>query len=215
MSFADKWHRKDEGPGIMGRLRDTVRPAPPLKPQIEQATRQIHVLISQLDTAVSRIRQRDQKIFAQVVAAMSNHDSQHATVYANELSEVRKMGKMVTQAQLALEQISLRLSTVTDLGEIAMTLVPAVSVVKSMKEGLRNTLPEADREMSELSSLLSTILVSAGQTTNVSVNFEAANEDAQKVLEEAAAVAEQKIKESFPEIPSGVAGQEEGEGLSA
>jgi division protein CdvB (Snf7/Vps24/ESCRT-III family) len=214
MSFADKWHKKDEGPGIMGRLRDSVRPAPPIKPQIEQANRQIRVLIAQLDAAVGRIRQRDQKIFTQVVACMANHDSQHAAVYANELSEVRKMGKMVTQAQLALEQISLRLSTVTDLGEIATTLGPAVSVIKSMKDGLRSTLPEADREMSEISGLLSSILVSAGQTSGLSMNFEAANEDAQKVLEEAAAVAEQKIKDSFPEIPAGVAGQQE-EGLSA
>jgi division protein CdvB (Snf7/Vps24/ESCRT-III family) len=214
MSFADKWHKKDEGPGIMGRLRDSVKPVPPIKPQIEQANRQIRVLIAQLDAAVNRIRQRDQKIFTQVVACMANHDSQHAAVYANELSEVRKMGKMVTQAQLALEQISLRLSTVTDLGEIATTLGPAVTVIKSMKDGLRSALPEADREMSEISGLLSSILVNAGQTGGLSMNFEAANEDAQKVLEEAAAVAEQKIKDSFPEIPANVAGQQE-EGLSA
>jgi len=214
MSFADKWHKKDQGPGIVGRLRDSVRPPPPIKPQIEQANRQIKVLIAQLEAAVSRIRQRDQKIFAQVVASLASHDTQHAAVYANELSEVRKMGKMVTQSQLALEQISLRLSTVTDFGEIATTLGPAVNVIKSMKQGLTSALPEADREMSEISGLLSSILVNAGQSSGVSMNFEAANEDAQKVLEEAAAVAEQRMKESFPEIPAGVAGQQE-EGLAS
>ena len=36
------------------------------------------------------------------------------------------------------------------------------------------------------------------------LNFEAANEDAEKVLAEAAAVAEQRMKEKFPEIPSGL-----------
>jgi division protein CdvB (Snf7/Vps24/ESCRT-III family) len=214
MSFADKWHKKDQGPGILGRLKDGVRPPPPIKPQIEQANRQIKVLIAQLDGAVGRIRQRDQKIFAQVVASLASHDAQHAAVYANELSEVRKMGKMVTQSQLALEQISLRLSTVTDFGEIANTLGPAVNVIKSMKDGLRSALPEADREMSEISGLLSSILVSAGQSGGPSMNFEAANEDAQKVLDEAAAVAEQRMKESFPEIPADVAERQE-EGLSA
>jgi division protein CdvB (Snf7/Vps24/ESCRT-III family) len=215
MSFADKWHRKDQGPGIMGRIKDTVRTPPPIKPQIEEANRQIRVLIAQLEGASGRIRQRDQKIFGQIVASLARHDSQHAAVYANELSEVRKMGKMVTQSQLALEQISLRLSTVTDMGEIATTLGPAVSVIKSMQGGLRSALPQADREMGEISGLLSSILVDAGQTGGLSLNFDAANEDAQKVLDEAAAVAEQRMKESFPEIPADVAGQREQEDLSA
>ncbi|MDV3277926.1 MAG: Snf7 family protein [Nitrososphaerales archaeon] len=213
MSFADKWHRKDEGPGIMGRIKGSVRTPPPIKPQIEQANRQIRVLIAQLEGASGRIRQRDQKIFGHIVASLARHDTQHAAVYANELSEVRRMGKMVTQSQLALEQISLRLSTVTDLGEIATTLGPAVSVIKSMQGGLRSALPQADREMGEISGLLSSILVDAGQTGGLSLNFDAANEDAQKVLEEAAAVAEQRMKESFPEIPADVARQQE-EGLS-
>jgi len=164
---------------------------------------------------VNRIKQRDSTIFKNVVSSLAKHDTQHAAVYANELSEVRKMGKMVTQAQLAMEQISLRLGTITDLGEIASTLAPAVSVIRNMKEGLRMALPEADREIGEISGLLSSVLVDASTTGGLSLNFDAANEDAQKVLEEAAAVAEQRMKESFPEIPAGVLTQEDGEGLTA
>ena len=200
---------------MVDRLRGTVRPPTPLKSQIEQANRQIRLLISQLDGTVNRIRQRDSTIFKNVVASLAKHDMQHAAVYANELSEIRKMGKMVTQAQLAMEQISLRLGTITDLGEIANTLAPAVSVIKNMKEGLSNALPDADREISEISGLLSSVLVDASTSGGISLNFDAANEDAQRVLEEAAAVAEQRMKDSFPEIPVGVFSQDEGEGLTA
>ncbi|MDG6899084.1 MAG: hypothetical protein JRM88_00800 [Nitrososphaerota archaeon] len=199
----------------MDRLRGTVRPPTPLKSQIEQANRQIRLLISQLDGTVNRIKQRDSTIFKNVVSSLAKHDMQHAAVYANELSEIRKMGKMVTQAQLAMEQISLRLGTITDLGEIANTLAPAVSVIKNMKEGLSNALPDADREISEISGLLSSVLVDASTSGGISLNFDAANEDAQRVLEEAAAVAEQRMKDSFPEIPVGVFSQDEGEGLTA
>jgi len=215
MSFASKWEVKDKSPGLVDRLKGTVRTPIPLKSQIEQANRQIRLLISQLDSTVNRIKQRDSSIFMDVVASLAKHDMQHAAVYANELSEVRKMGKMVTQAQLAMEQISLRLGTITDLGEIATTLAPAVSVIKNMKEGLRMALPEADKEISEISGLLSSVLVDASTTGGFSLNFDAANEDAQKVLEEAAAVAEQRMKESFPEIPAGVLTQEDNEGLTA
>ena len=173
------------------------------------------MLISQLDGTVNRIKQRDSTIFKNVVSSLAKHDTQHAAVYANELSEVRKMGKMVTQAQLALEQISLRLGTITDMGEIANTLAPAVSVIRNMKDGLSNALPDADREISEISGLLSSVLVDASTSGGISLNFDAANEDAQRVLEEAAAVAEQRMKDSFPEIPAGVFSQDESEGLTA
>jgi division protein CdvB (Snf7/Vps24/ESCRT-III family) len=215
MSFSSKWDRKDQGPGLVDRLRGSVRQPTPLKSQLDLANRQIKLLISQLDGTVNRIRQRDAAIFKNVVSSLAKHDMQHATVYANELSEVRKMGKMVTQAQLAMEQISLRLGTINDLGEIANTLAPAVSVIRNMKEDLRAVLPEADKEIGELSGLLSTVLVDAGTTGGISLNFDAANEDAQKVLEEASEVAEQRMKESFPEIPAGIFAQDEREGLTA
>jgi len=199
----------------MDRLRGSTRTPTPLKSQIEQANRQIRILISQLDSAVNRIKQRDSTIFKKVVASLAQRDTQHAAVYANELAEVRKMGKMVTQAQLAMEQISLRLGTITDLGEIASTLAPAVSVIRNMKDGLMLALPEADKEIGEISGLLSSVLVDASTTGGISLNFDAANEDAQKVLEEAASVAEERMKESFPEIPAGVLAQEDNEGLTA
>ena len=199
----------------MDRLKDSVKPSISLKTQIEQANRQIRVLISQLDSAVSRIKQRDATIFRGVVTALAKHDSQHAVVYANELTEVRKMGKMVTQAQLALEQISLRLGTITDLGEIATTLAPAVTVIRNVQESLKSALPEADREIGEISGLLSSVLIDASATGGLSLNFDAANEDAQKVMEEAAMVAEQRMQEDFPEIPAVVLSQRQPEDLSA
>jgi division protein CdvB (Snf7/Vps24/ESCRT-III family) len=203
----ESWH--------LGQARDSMSPSSPLKPQIEQADRQIRVLISQLDSAVSRIKQRDATIFKGVVTSLAKHDTQHAVVYANELTEVRKMGKMVTQAQLALEQISLRLGTITDLGEIATTLAPAVSVIRNMKEDLKMAIPEADREIGEISGLLSSVLIDASATGGLSLNYDAANEDAQKVMEEAAMVAEQRMQEDFPEIPAVVLSQREPEDLSA
>lgn len=215
MPFSDKWQTSKKGPGFIRRIRDTVNPPTPIKVRIDTASRQIRVLIAQLDAAVNRIRQRDEEIFAKVVASLGKHDNEHASVYANELSEVRKMGKVVAQAQLALEQIVLRLGTITDLGDVAMTLAPAITVIRSMKQGLSSALPEADREIGEISGLLSGILVDAGTVGGVSLNFDVANEDAQKVMEEAAAVAEQRIQESFPEVPAGIGRQREQEEASS
>jgi division protein CdvB (Snf7/Vps24/ESCRT-III family) len=48
----------------------------------------------------------------------------------------------------------------------------------------------------------------ASQLGTNNLNFEAANEDAEKVFAEAAAVAEKRMKEKFPEIPSGLPSME-------
>ena len=108
---------------------------------------------------------------------------------------------MVTQSKLALEQVVLRLNTVQDLGDIVVTLAPAMSVVKSVKTGLGSVLPQAEQEFGEMSNLLSGLLVDAGQVGNSTVNFETANEDAEKIVAEASAVAEERIKKTLPELP--------------
>jgi len=202
-TFAERWVKSNQ-PGIRDRVREAIRPAGPLKPRLEQAVRQIQVQIAKLEATAAKLRERDQAIFNKVVTALQKHDTQHASVFANELAEVRKLNRMITQAKYALEQIVLRLNTIQELGDIVVTLTPAMAVIKSIKSGLVSVLPEAESEINEISSLLSSILVDAGQLGGYTLNFEAANEDAEKILAEASAIAEQRMKEKFPELPTPV-----------
>ncbi len=200
-AFAGKWE-KQNSQGMADRVRDSVRNPGPLKPRLDLAVRQIQVQVAKLDSTSTKLRERDNSIFAKVVSSLQKHDTQHASVFANELAEIRKMNKMVTQAKLALEQIVLRLNTITELGDIVVTLTPAMAVIRNVKQGLVGVLPEAESEIGEISGLLSSILVDAGTVGGYSLNFEAANEDAEKILAEASAVAETRMKEKFPEIPA-------------
>jgi division protein CdvB (Snf7/Vps24/ESCRT-III family) len=200
-TFAGKWE-KPNTQSFGTRVKESVRNPGPLKPRLDLAVRQIQVQVAKLDSTTNKLRERDNSIFAKVVASLQKHDTQHASVFANELAEIRKMNKMVTQAKLALEQIVLRLNTITELGDIVVTLTPAMAVIRNVKQGLVGVLPEAENEIGEISGLLSSILVDAGTVGGYSLNFEAANEDAEKILAEASAVAETRMREKFPEIPS-------------
>ncbi|MGQ9718745.1 MAG: Snf7 family protein [Nitrososphaerales archaeon] len=197
--FIKRWG-KGESNNLRDRLKNTMS-KDPIRPMIERATGQIQIQINKLDSACTRLNSRGLKIFSDVVLSIQRKDTQRASMFANELAEVRKMNKMVAQAKLALEQIMLRLDTVKDLGDIALTLNPAIAVTKSIRSGLAEIVPEAENEIGEISNLLGEIMVSATQTGSDQVGFEVANEDAEKILAEASAVAEQKIKESFPELP--------------
>ncbi|QQG49130.1 MAG: hypothetical protein HY247_02115 [archaeon] len=213
-AFAGKWE-KQNNQGLGNRVKDSVKNPGPLKPRLDLAVRQIQVQVAKLDSTSTKLRERDNSIFGKVVSSLQKHDTQHASVFANELAEIRKMNKMVTQAKLALEQIVLRLNTITELGDIVVTLTPAMAVIRNVKQGLVGVLPEAESEIGEISGLLSSILVDAGTVGGYSLNFEAANEDAEKILAEASAVAEQRMKEKFPEIPTSLPSAESGTETSA
>ncbi len=200
----EKWETKGT-PSLGTRVKETIRPPGPLKPRLDAAIRSIQLQIQKLEIANQRFQERDRMMFSKVVDAYSRHDMDHAKIYANELAEIRKMSKMLMQAKMALEQIAMRLSTVTELGDIVVTLAPAMGVIKSVKAGISTLLPEAEKEFGDISTTLSSILIDAGQSAGLSLNFETANEDAMKILNEAAAIAEQKVREKFPELPTGVA----------
>jgi division protein CdvB (Snf7/Vps24/ESCRT-III family) len=180
----------------------------PLKPRLDEATRQIQTVMAKLDGTIFKMRERDTFLFNRIVSSVQKRDSARASMFANELAELRKMSKMVTQSKLALEQIVLRLNTVTELGDVVQTLAPATSIVRNLREGLSGVIPEAEGEMGEISGLLSGILVDAGSVSGSSLNFETANEEAERALAEAAAVAETRMSK-FPDIPSTVASSDQ------
>ncbi|HVB95356.1 MAG TPA: Snf7 family protein [Nitrososphaerales archaeon] len=205
--FTNNWDKK-RSTGIGERLRNAFNNPGPLKPRLDALMHQIQIVMSKLDSSMAKIRDRDAALFSKTVAAVQKHENQRASMFANELAEVRKVGKMVTQSKLALEQIVLRLNTITELGDIVNTLAPATSIVRSVKQDIVGFMPDAEGEMGEVSSLLSGILVDAGSMGGYTMNFETANEEAEMALSEAAAVAESRMKEKFPDIPQSAEAQE-------
>jgi len=202
--FARKWEEKEVKTPLYTKIKEAVRPPPPLKPRLNFAIKRIELQIRRLEKATDRFSKRDKSLFTRIVKTYSKRDMVRANVFASELAEMRKMEKMIVHARLALEQIVLRLSTVSELGDVVSTLAPTVGVLRSVRTGMAGVLPEAERELGQIGNLLNEIIIDAGQGTGLNINFEAANEDAQKILKEAATVAEQKIKEELPEIPSEV-----------
>ena len=209
-NFASRWQKptSDNG-GVGSRIRDGLKSSEPIKPKLDQAGRQIQVQIAKLEQGSAKLRERDSIIFSKVVSSIQKNDNARANMLANELSEIRKMGLVLAQAKLALEQLVLRLNTVTDLGDLAVTLTPALNIIKGVRPGLVNLVPDAEREIGEISGLLSGILGEAGQIGSNPVVHEVSNEEAERVLEEAGLIARNNISSKFPEIPETETREEE------
>ncbi len=208
MSFNKRWVKPTTNQGVTNKLLenkfiDNIKSPVPLKPKIEDAQKKLQLQISKLDGISNKMHEKDNLIFKRIVYAMQNHDSQYAKVLSNELSQIRKMDKMVCSAKLAMEQIQLRLNTITELGDVVVTLSPAMSVIKGIQGGLSSMMPEADQSFGQISDLLSNIMNDSSQIPNTEISGTGMiSEDSMKILEEASMVVEQSMKDKFPDLPS-------------
>ena len=116
--FEEKWTKQTKEP-IVDKVKDAIRPQTGLRNNIDGAQQAIKTLITRIDGKVQRLRDQDSKLFRQVVSAQQKHDTERAIAYSNELAEVRKISRSVTQVKLVLEQINLRMGTVQDFGDVA------------------------------------------------------------------------------------------------
>jgi len=202
--FAKKWETKREENSFTNSLKETVIPPAPLKPRMDYAIRRLELQIHKLDQSSERFSQKDRALFTKIVDSYAKHDTAHANIYANELAEVRKMERLVMNARLALDQVLLRLRMVTEFGDLVTTLGPCIGVLRSVNVGLCGVLPEAENELGDISNMLSGLMFDCGTSSGMSLNFNNVNEDASKILAEAATVAEQKINANLPELPPGL-----------
>ena len=208
MSFNKRWVKPTTNQGVTNKLlenkfMDNIKSPVPLKPKIEDAQKKLQLQISKLDGISNKMHEKDNLIFKRIVYAMQNHDSQYAKVLSNELSQIRKMDKMVCSAKLAMEQIQLRLNTITELGDVVVTLSPAMSVIKGIQGGLSSMMPEADQSFGQISDLLSNIMNDSSQIPNTEISGTGMiSEDSMKILEDASMVVEQSMKDKFPDLPS-------------
>lgn len=204
-SLSDKWSDVGRTDNLSQKILDKVRPDVPLKNKIEVAQKNLQLQIVKLDSIAEKIKQKNDYIFNKIVSAQRSNNHLHAKAYATELLEIRKMHNMVTGAKLALEQIQLRLNTVSELGDIVVTLSPCMSVINGLSNSLRGIMPEATSSMQNLSQILGDVLSGSSMNTADSVmTTYSPSSDTLAILEEAAAVIEGQARANIPEPPSGL-----------
>ena len=199
--FQKKWS-KPLTPGITERINDVIKTKGPLKPRIQMAIQRLQKQIAKLDNMLSKLKERDEKIFQRIVIATQQHETQTTKVLSNELVEIRKVTKILGNARMALEQIELRISTAHDLGDTVVTIMPTIGLIKNMKSSLVKFIPGADQEINKMAEMLGGLMT---ETFSGDATFgidETTNSESEKILQEATAVAESSVDDKFPNTPT-------------
>ncbi len=200
--FDKKW-TKPPTPTFGERINDAIKPKGSLKPRMELAVRKLQNQISKLDGMITKLKQRDEKLFKRIVVATQQHDFTASKVLSKELAEVRKVTKLLGNARMALEQIELRLSTFHDLGDTVVTIMPTIGLMRSLRSSLVKFMPEADHELGSMTEMLNGLMTDTFHSGDFGIDSEATSEESEKILQEAAAVAEAAVNDKLPSMPAG------------
>jgi len=182
------------------KFKEAIRPTP-MRQRVSDCLFKLKVQQRKLERTSYHMQQRDQALYGKCVLATQGKNTQLASMYANECAELRKMAKVVLHSELALEQVTLRLETVHEFGDLANAMTPVANVVRTLKSQLEGVMPEVSLELSEINETLEGLAVEVGETTETSFDVTSSSEESQHILQEANIVAEQKMKERFPELP--------------
>ena len=199
-NFQNKWS-KPPSPGLSQRINDAIKPKGSLKPRVEMAVKRLQAQVSKLDNMLTKLKQRDEQIFQRIVTATQQHDAHTSKVLSNELVEIRKVSRILGNARMALEQIELRLTTFHDLGDTVVTIMPTIGLMKSLKSSLVKFMPEADQEVNRMTEMLGGLMTDTFSSDATFGIEPTTNAESDKILQEAAAVAETAVNEKFPSMP--------------
>jgi len=203
VSFSDKWNALKNNEKLSQAFMGRVKPDAPLKNRLDTAQKKLQLQITKLAEIDTKLQQKNNAIFEKIVSSKKANNETYAKVYANELAEIRKHQKMINNAKLSMEQIQIRLNTVSELGDVVVTLSPCMSLIKGLSTSLGGMMPTVSDSMQDLSNMLGDIVTGSSITHDGSLGqMDTMNSDATAILEEAQLIVSENTRQSMPDPPS-------------
>jgi len=189
-------------PSTFSKLTNAMRKPQPLREKISFTIYKLKVQQGRLEQAYQRMQKHYNGLFRRCTNSVLAKDSARASIYANECAEIRKMCQTMLRGQFAIEQVVLRLETIEEFGDIAVEMNPVANVINSIKGNLAGVVPEVSYRLGEIGTSMNDLVMDSGRVTATSWNVITSGEEAEKILGDANAIAEEKMKEKFPTLPT-------------
>ena len=191
-----------EGINLSQKFIDKIKPQTALKNRINDAEKKMEYQILRLDQVHNKLKQNHDHIFKKIVDAQLTRNESRARTYAIELQEIRKTKNKIAEAKLAMEQIKLRLRTVSELGDIVITLSPCMSLIKGLAPSISTLLPQMHTSMGDLTNMFGDMLTDSSLSQESLTPTYQGNADTEAILQEVQNVLEGRTRTAIPEPPT-------------
>ena len=191
-----------EGINLSQKFIDKIKPQTALKNRINDAEKKMEYQILRLDQVHNKLKQNHDHIFKKIVDAQLTRNESRARTYAIELLEIKKTKNKIAEAKLAMEQIKLRLRTVSELGDIVITLSPCMSLIKGLAPSISTLLPQMHTSMGDLTNMFGDMLTDSSLSQESLTPIDQGNADTETILKEVQNVLEGRTMTAMPEPPT-------------
>jgi len=197
------WNDIKNGLSLSQKVLDkVVKPESALKNKISNAQSALQIQISKLEGTYKKLQDNHDRIFKKIVDAKQARDDSKARSYAIELGELRKIKTMIGNAKLSMEQIQLRLNTVSELGDVVVTLSPCMSLIKGLAPSISSLMPGVSSSLQDLTGVLNDVMTTSTFDPESIISNDHLDQDTTAILEEAHAVIEGETISKMPEPPA-------------
>ena len=195
------WHEVKNSINLSQKFLNKIKPETALKNKIGDAEKKLECQILRLSQVHNKLKQNHDQIFKKIVEAKLTHNESRAKTYALELQEIRKVKNKIAGAKLAMEQIKIRLGTVSELGDIVVTLSPCMSLIKGLAPSISGLLPQINESMHDLPNMFEDLLADSSLSTESIMQPYEGNADTEAILSEAQHTLEGRARTAIPEAP--------------
>ncbi len=189
-----------EKPSLTDKIREAIKPTP-MKRRIQIASHRLRLQTGRLDRTIGQMEARDKTLYDRCVKALEARDTETATLFANECVQIRKLVKSSLASQICLEQALLRLETIEEFGDMVHSMGAVKGILGVVRGELEGKLPDISTSLGDVEDSLSNLTAGIGEAVESEGTYVPASDESARVLKEADLMAEQKMKEKFPEIP--------------
>lgn len=184
MATLSKWVIEDQ-------TKNQVVRASTIKPRLDYATKIVDETLEILTQKRNECNKSNMQLYKQSDGAVES---------------LRKLQRRVEDelemlyAIESLRQIRRSLDSIVGLGNVSTMMSPTISIVRVIRSRMLTLAPVIDFQLGELSLLISGVIIDAAHLAGSTLDFEVANGQSRRLLDEAKLIADSKINKLFPNL---------------
>ncbi len=199
-NFGHAWQRPPTQ-SVSEHLQGLVKKEQPLKPRVESTIRGLNRPISKLESTKNQLSKKEQNLFNKIVQAKQSGNTNATKALANELVQMRKTSSLIGNMKLSVEKTQLRLTTVNAVGDVIVSMQPALSTMKAVVPAMNKIMPQASAELESMGTLLGDMMPGSVGGDSFA-DSDMSSQETDSILQESAAIAETQICDKFPTVPN-------------
>ena len=174
----------------------------PINEIVLETVKELSKCYSRLELTSSKLEQRSEGLFDSCSFYMKKGALERATVYANEIVEIRKVLSVLLHTELSVERAILRLDTIRTVTPTLDSLEEIFGDVKTALGLVVNIIPSITPEINRLTSVVNEIVEGTKFDLKMPAPKIINNPSTEMILKEAANVIEKDIQRKIPEPPT-------------